>query len=635
MQFDIAIIGCGPNATYALDRIAAVVKRLPRNRVVRIAIFERSGNFGDGCVHDTDQPRSSYLNRASGDIALGAHSITSIQSDFWCWYRSRNAAGEIDADERPLTPTSTPSRALHGRALRDALLASKAQIESENYHSCHLLIDEVIELDGDSDQGPLGIKTKSGRRYEALHILLATGHGQPQLTDEEHVLGLATGGRFIDWPYPLSRLDDLNNLSNSAICVDGLGLSAIDVLLYLTEGRGGRFVRTPSGDLDYIPGGREPRYLTAIGRSGLLIPTRPKNNKVERGRQHKAVVLTPERLQTLRVLRGFTARLPDGRLRQQLDFERDILPLIALEMAFLYYATGAAKSARKRLRLAAIAAADRFTNAVPTVITEPIIQTLCDELACTTSMTSTAPAFNWADQTAWFGQRTDFHKAALKAAEEDISEARRGNLRSPSKAAADGVWRDLRPILQGAIEFGGLTALSERIFQDRYWRLYSRLSNGSSIEAMEKIIALVRNNIVDLSNGPGATLKATQSGIVIEGASPRHICTVIRGRLSRFDARSDRSPLYRSAIANKLLSLWANPDTGGGPAFQCGAIAISERCYALRDDGSEDTRISLIGSPIEGVRYFRESLARAIDDGIFTHFERWAVAALAQGQHPT
>ena len=72
MRFDVAIIGGGPSATYALDRLAAALAGHPPERPLEIGVFERTGKFGCGSVHADDQPITSYLNRAAADIALGA-----------------------------------------------------------------------------------------------------------------------------------------------------------------------------------------------------------------------------------------------------------------------------------------------------------------------------------------------------------------------------------------------------------------------------------------------------------------------------------------------------------------------------------------------------------------------------------
>ncbi|WP_420707676.1 hypothetical protein, partial [Streptomyces sp. NRRL F-3273] len=54
-----------------------------------------------------------------------------------------------------------------------------------------------------------------------------------------------------------------------------------------------------------------------------------------------------------------------------------------------------------------------------------------------------------------------------------------GNLNNPHKAAADGVWRDLRRVISYAVDDGGLTPASHRVFLARYVRIHNRLANGA------------------------------------------------------------------------------------------------------------------------------------------------------------
>src|SRR5262249_44041784 len=81
------------------------------------------------------------------------------------------------------------------------------------------------------------------------------------------------------------------------------------------------------------------------------------------------------------------------------------------------------------------------------------------------------------------------------------------NLTNPAKAAADGVWRDLRPVLGEAVDFGGLTARSHQRFLDVYMRHHNRLANGAALEVMEKILAVVEHGLVDVSVGPDARVE--------------------------------------------------------------------------------------------------------------------------------
>ena len=68
----IAIIGGGPMCTYALERLAARFSQCPSAAPVRLSIFERTGRFGAGTAHSDQQPETSFMNRAAGQITFAA-----------------------------------------------------------------------------------------------------------------------------------------------------------------------------------------------------------------------------------------------------------------------------------------------------------------------------------------------------------------------------------------------------------------------------------------------------------------------------------------------------------------------------------------------------------------------------------
>lgn len=102
-----------------------------------------------------------------------------------------------------------------------------------------------------------------------------------------------------------------------------MGLAFVDLLVLLTEGRGGRFEETSDGGLQYVASGREPR-LWAGSRRG--VPYHSKISATLRGEAPGP-------------LRFFTAAAVEALLERhgELDFRRDLWPLIAKEAGYGYY----------------------------------------------------------------------------------------------------------------------------------------------------------------------------------------------------------------------------------------------------------------------------------------------------------
>jgi hypothetical protein len=121
-----------------------------------------------------------------------------------------------------------------------------------------------------------------------------------------------------------------------------MGLTALDVILYLTEGQGGRFaVDAVSSRLVYHASGREPSRIVPFGNTGLFTFARPFNAKEKDHAtlEHKPVFLTRQAIDRLRESVGTPQQVAPIGMRRQLDYEHDIHPLVLLEMALIYYTT--------------------------------------------------------------------------------------------------------------------------------------------------------------------------------------------------------------------------------------------------------------------------------------------------------
>src|SRR5207244_10189138 len=123
-----------------------------------------------------------------------------------------------------------------------------------------------------------------------------------------------------------------------------------------TEARGGRFVDDGRGGLRYLASGAEPR-IVAGSRSGLPILARGENQKPARYRY------TPRFVTEARIAEARRQAYARGGA-SRLDFRRDLLPLIQLEVEHVYY-TG---HVRDRL---GDRAADRFAARHVRIADEP------------------------------------------------------------------------------------------------------------------------------------------------------------------------------------------------------------------------------------------------------------------------
>ncbi len=693
----LAIVGGGPSATYVMERLAATAPCHARPFSLDVHVFDSSGRFGDGQVHSSGQPATSFLNRIVGQVSFAADETVMGAGPLldpqlrptlheWC----RRQFAETGDPLFDLAPEDWPKRYVHGLALRESFARYVELLRAHPSVDVMLHPDEVVDVT-ETTTG-FELRTAGGTNVPADHILFVTGHSwndPAAMPRTRSLLEFAERNATVYVPsaYPLE-----NHLTTEVIkpgCVvacAGMGLTAIDILLYLSEGRGGTFERQPDGTVRYQPSGAEPGSIVVYSEAGLFTFARPFNAK-ERDPElleHRGVFLVEAAVDRLRESIGTPMEVGSAGLRRQLDFERHLLPVVLLEMAALYYRTLLGADAHRllcervgpayeafldgrgdytapetlvsvvsavvndladvldpllcgRIRLAegrvlasaagwdldatarrylevvfgASAAADVMARLAATAPDAPpvdVVTRLRSPWRHATSLRDNA--FSWqrvirpVDAT---GSPEAYRDAVLDFMDRDHRFAAQDNLTNPAKAAADGVWRDLRSVLAYAVDFGGLTADSHRQFLDVYLRHHNRVCNGAALEVMEKMKALIEHGLVDVSAGPNARLDTSGDRFVVH--SPHTgaripVDIVVDAKVHAFDPERDIRPLYPNLLRRGLVHKWHNPSADGA-TFEPGGLDLTADFHAIRPDGQPDPRLTFLGPPSEGVMFFQ------------------------------
>jgi uncharacterized NAD(P)/FAD-binding protein YdhS len=704
-RYVLAIVGAGPSCTYVIERLAAMAAVAAIPRELDIDIFDRTGEFGAGEVHSPTQPTSSFLNRITGQIAFAADATNEgdnvllppeLRPTLHEWCRTQfEATGQADFD---LDPEDWPKRYVHGLALRDmfenyvAILRSCAGIRVRLHHTSV----EDIEC-GIDDRFAIRTDRHLEPAVRADHILFVTGHSRNDAMKSPETARLmkATedipGLVYLSYAYPLERqIRDESVPPGSVVGLVGLGLTAIDVILYLTEERGGRFLRRSASDqLVYVPSGREPSSIIGFSNSGLFTFARPYNEK-ERdisNLEHKPIFLTSQAIAQLRKSLGRPCTVSPIGLTYQLNFERHVLPLIILEMAYVYYTTLYGRYFAQSMRRHGAASYETFLKEGAGERDHAIERLLNSTWCCVEnaerivdaalngrSLTGTPTDLNTSEligryvatvfgecaadsalavvhepkrlahvlsqfQSPWRHPRDPrahrfswqrfiepippaasksgalFTAAVVAFMEWDHFQAAQGNVRNPFKAACDGVWRDLRPVIAQAVDFGGLDAESHQQFLETYIRHHNRLANGAGLDPMEKMLALIRSGILDISIGPQPRIETnrTKRCFAIKGkftGETRDAHILIDGKLHAFDPDLDAGPLYGNLAARGLIRKWQNPGNDGKPGFEPGGLDLSRDFHPIGANGAVETSLTFLGPPTEGVMFFQLGAAR-------------------------
>ncbi|WP_407287104.1 FAD/NAD(P)-binding protein [Streptomyces sp. BP-8] len=309
----LCVIGCGPRGASIVERILANVPALYGDRPLDLHLVDPYPP-GAGRTWRTDQPGLLWMNSAAEHVTMYPdESVT-------CAGPPRpgpTTAGWLDA---PLHDGAYAARRDQGRYLRHFF----ATVTRDRPTSVRLFLHRARAVD--LRRTDMDGNSPSGRRQQVI-----LDSGQPPFLADRVVLAQGhTGARAEPAPSGLTRIgpgpadpDALERIPPGApVLVRGLGLVFIDCLALLTEGRGGRYERTPDGRLRYLPSGREPR-LHAGSRRGVPLPPKP------------ALLPAPSappapRFATLDACRALLAR-PGA------SFTRDIWPLVLAELAWCHY----------------------------------------------------------------------------------------------------------------------------------------------------------------------------------------------------------------------------------------------------------------------------------------------------------
>lgn len=219
MPLSIAIVGAGPRGLWAVEELSRVayLHRLQ----FEITVFD-ARKPGFGAAYDTGQSQDIVLNLFSSAI----HTRMGSFDDF-----RREVLGEAE----PLDVF--PPRATAGKFLA----------ASWEHVAAHLPAGCALKFEARTVTDPAELTGFD-------HVLLVTGHEPPT--------------------HPEGMIDAYGDLAGiaagSTVGIRGAALTAIDVILTLTAGRGGRF--TENG---YVASGDEPAKIFPTSRSGRFIQLKP------------------------------------------------------------------------------------------------------------------------------------------------------------------------------------------------------------------------------------------------------------------------------------------------------------------------------------------------------------------------
>ncbi len=250
----IAIVGFGPRGLGALERLIAH-QGTPASTPIEVTIFEPHPTPGAGPAYDPRQSPFLLMNFPAVKIDLtrnaGGPATSFDGGSFSEW-----------AGADPVRAESwCPPRALVGRYLS----AAAANLIDSSPFTVELLPEPVLAMCPASQGWLVESRSRSVRFDE---VLLAVGHA-PQRSLARRSPDLAEAGLQVG--------------------IRGFGLTAIDLILELTEGRGGRFDPDGGASLRYSEAGAEPSSIVPRSRHGRSMLVKP---ELARSRAPQEMLMT-------------------------------------------------------------------------------------------------------------------------------------------------------------------------------------------------------------------------------------------------------------------------------------------------------------------------------------------------------
>lgn len=309
MRPRLVIVGAGPRGTGLLERVAANAPELYAGSGLDIHLVDPHPP-GGGRIWREEQSPLLWMNSHAEDVTMFTDDTVRMDGPV--------REGPTLHEWAALDGRTFADRRIQGRYLRFVYERALAELPpgiTVRHHPTR-----ALRVGGPREGRQQVWLEGRTRPLLADLVILALGHLDAELEPEQAELAAyARAHGLVHLPPDFTADSDLSALGpGEPVLVRGFGLAFVDLMVLLTEGRGGRY----DGDT-YLPSGREP-VLYVGSRRGV-----PYHSKIgydwTGDRPPLPRFLGPAEIRELR-------SRPDG-----FDFRRDVWPLVEKELGFAHY----------------------------------------------------------------------------------------------------------------------------------------------------------------------------------------------------------------------------------------------------------------------------------------------------------
>jgi len=571
----IAIVGAGPRGVEVLERLAANHRELHPGRPLVVHVIDPYPP-GGGKVWRYDQSPLLRLNSMAVDVTLFTDDTMVIDGPIdpgptlaeWAMTVPRDELPDdaLRAEADALVPITFPTRRLGGEylawAYQRALGRFGGDVEVVEHRAGALDVLDVIDA-GDERQE---IVLDDGTRVIADAVVLTLGHLDAAPTGESAGLAEFAERNGLAYLPPAYGTEVDLSVFRAAddVIVRGFGLGFVDILVLLTEGRGGRYVRiddpqAPEGRLRYEPSGHEP-HLHIGSRRGV-----PYRTKITYD------LLGPKPPHPRFLTRESIAAMIDS--HDVFEFRAHAWPLIAKEIAWAaYHELATAHPERVNVPLAEIDGlledvdwgTPEWDATIASIVPDPVDRIDFDALDRPLQ-----------------GLRFD-DSAALQQHLRDSIRADIERRADPNFSADLGAFNAFLAVFLQLPSILGSPKLSAKSrmqdFEDWWFGFFSYYASGPPPQRMEEMLALSEAGIISFLGAETWVRVDDQDGTFIAGSpsSPTTISAraLIDARLPGPSVQATLSPLVRNLAERGEVSelILSEPD---GTQVSTGQIRVT------------------------------------------------------------
>lgn len=316
----LVIVGAGPRGTGLIERIAANADALYAGAGFDIHLVDPH-RPGAGRIWRADQSPLLWMNSQAEDVTMFTDETVRMDGPV--------REGPTLHEWAGLDGRFFPDRRIQGEYLR--WVHESAVAELPEGVTVHHHARRALRVGGPREGRQQVWLEGRPRPLLADLVVLALGHLDAELDDEQREFAdFARAHGLVHLPPDFTADSDLSPLApGEPVLVRGFGLAFVDLMVLLTEGRGGRYEGDPAdvdGELTYHPSGREP-VLYVGSRRGV-----PYHSKIgydlEGERPPLPRFFGPAEVDALLERAGGGGKL---------DFRRDVWPSVEKELGFAHY----------------------------------------------------------------------------------------------------------------------------------------------------------------------------------------------------------------------------------------------------------------------------------------------------------